>query len=194
MRKLRKRHAVNLADITEKRNGHTYLKILPHWFEEWCFPVMHSLYALTLVFQPAGLENGHFSFKYSKLINCAPGPPSSPRRKKPASAANKPGRPTAISDRHEKITGKYRFTFCTADRHFSCIFSKNYLVGGNRKKGRIHFRFHVARSLFVHFPNIFRANKKFLNSQSCRRCRHRQLHHHPLGGHTQGFPMLYSKA
>ena len=47
VRKLRKRHAVKRADTTEKQNGHTYLKILPDWFEECCFLVMYSLYALT---------------------------------------------------------------------------------------------------------------------------------------------------
>ena len=35
VRKLRKRHAVKLADTTEKKqDGHPYLKILPDWFEE----------------------------------------------------------------------------------------------------------------------------------------------------------------
>ena len=47
VRKLRKRHAVKLADTAGKRNGHPYLKILPDCFEECCFPVMYSLYALT---------------------------------------------------------------------------------------------------------------------------------------------------
>ena len=47
VRKLRKRHAVKLANITGERNGHPYLEILPDWFEECFFPVMYSLYALT---------------------------------------------------------------------------------------------------------------------------------------------------
>ena len=37
VRKLRKRHAVKLADTTGKRNGHLYLKILPDLFEEIAF-------------------------------------------------------------------------------------------------------------------------------------------------------------
>ena len=46
VRKLRKRHAVKLADTTGKQNGHPYLEILPDWFEDCCFRVIYSLYAL----------------------------------------------------------------------------------------------------------------------------------------------------
>ena len=50
VRKLRKRHAVKLADSTGKRNRHHYLKILPDWFEECRIPEMYGLYVLTSQF------------------------------------------------------------------------------------------------------------------------------------------------
>ena len=44
---VRKRHAVKLADTTEKQIRHLYLKILPDCFEEYCFPALYNLYSLT---------------------------------------------------------------------------------------------------------------------------------------------------
>ena len=52
VRKLRKRHAVKLASTMEKQDGRkTVWKFqMPGWYEQYCFTVMYSLYALNASF------------------------------------------------------------------------------------------------------------------------------------------------
>ena len=75
VRTLWERHVVKLAGTTKKQDGHPYLKILPGWFEECCFPVMYSLYSLTSKFSNSSVRTSSF-FRSNPdgPSNCGPDP------------------------------------------------------------------------------------------------------------------------
>ena len=61
---VRKRNAVKLADTTEKHNGHSYMKNSARLVRRVLLSSdVQFICVDLLIFQPAGSENVHFSFK-----------------------------------------------------------------------------------------------------------------------------------